>query len=260
MSSMASQADGPLVRLSDEVDKDDCGEFAHVSARPGDSHRQLFPLPPCVPAWLSGNFSERKMVCKYVNESVKALNWLAGHKEFSNQAPDDMQLQVLQRLEGLVQRQQPNCEILNPSQALKQLLKGKSPYSVLSDMPDHDNLASYRSELVSMPPSLVGAPLLCDLLEASDRLYLEELTERMLRPAEEVAKDIPNPYWDPQLRYNQKTYHRFVKKLHDIGYFHYTLKPLGHVGIFFVWKSNRTKLRMITDARGPNAILKCLLG
>ena len=76
----------------------------------------------------------------------------------------------------------------------------------------------------------------------------------MLQTTGEVATDNVKPYWDPQLRYNRETYHSFVKKLQNVGYFQFTLRPLGHVGIFFVWKCGRTKLRMITDARGPNRL------
>ena len=112
-----------------------------------------------------------------------------------------MQIKVFKRLEGLVLGQQPSSEILEPNQALVDLLKGKGPYD-LSGPPDCKNLASYQEDLVSMPPSLAGAPQLLSLLEADDRLYLEEMTERMLRPPEDVSPQPFEPYWDPQLRYN----------------------------------------------------------
>ena len=76
----------------------------------------------------------------------------------------------------------------------------------------------------------------------------------MVRNVESLEDEIPiTPYWDPKLRHNQKVYHRLVQRLHDIGYFFYTTRPESYVGVFFVWKSSRTKLRMITDARLSNA-------
>ena len=35
----------------------------------------------------------------------------------------------------------------------------------------------------------------------------------------------------------------------------YTLDPASKVGAFFVWKSSKTKLRVITDARRANAMI-----
>ena len=64
------------------------------------------------------------------------------------------------------------------------------------------------------------------------------------------------PYWDPKLRFNKKSYNNLVSRLHDIGMFNYTTKPLCSVGVFFVWKSSRTRLRMITDARRANQMFR----
>jgi hypothetical protein len=92
------------------------------------------------------------------------------------------------------------------------------------------------------------------MMPPDDRLYLEEMSERMLKNHPVV--DAPRPYWDPKLRYNKKEYFKFVKKLHGIEYFYYALEALGTVGVFFEWKSNCTKLRAITDARLANALFE----
>ena len=52
--------------------------------------------------------------------------------------------------------------------------------------------------------------------------------------------------------FNQKAYHAFVKRLWDSGMLDAMLKPLERVGVFFVWKSNETRLRLIMDARRSN--------
>ena len=64
------------------------------------------------------------------------------------------------------------------------------------------------------------------------------------------------PYWDTKLRYNRMCYNQLVGRLAAIGYFTYTLRPACMVGVFFVYKSNRAKLRLITDARRSNAYFK----
>ena len=86
---------------------------------------------------------------------------------------------------------------------------------------------------------------------------LGEKSELILKSAQDLEQvEYVKPYWDPKLRYNRKAYHSLVKKLHDIGNFQYTTQPAASVGVFFVWKSSRTKLRMITDARLANQHFK----
>ena len=76
----------------------------------------------------------------------------------------------------------------------------------------------------------------------------------MLRTAGSPAGESNiKPHWDPKLRYNRKAYNPLVRRLHDIGYFNYTTQPECFVGVFFVWKSSRTKLRLITHARLANS-------
>ena len=75
-------------------------------------------------------------------------------------------------------------------------------------------------------------------------VYIEDFSEPLV------------PYWDPQLRYNKTAYNDLVRRLHGINYFRYTTKPACKVGIFFVWKSNKTRLRLITDARLSNRCFK----
>ena len=76
----------------------------------------------------------------------------------------------------------------------------------------------------------------------------------MLRedPGTEHSKSF-KPYWDPALKNNACNYRRFIQKLHNIGYLDYTFSPSQHAGVFFVWKSDKQKIRMIVDARPANA-------
>ena len=190
------------------------------------------------------------------NEAIFALNWLADtcFPGSVDGGPSPMQGQVMQRVDGLIECQKPSGCIERPEEALKTLLKGGSPYDMSTTS---DSLASYQSELVSLPADIRGCPDLESVLPHSDRQFLEEKAELMIKPPEEIEKGgLVQPYWDPRLRFNKKAYNSLVKRLHSIGYFNYTTKPMCRVGVFFVWKSSRTKLRMITDARRSNACFR----
>ncbi|CAE7317147.1 unnamed protein product [Symbiodinium sp. CCMP2592] len=163
------------------------------------------------------------------NEVVKALNWMAGKTDrdesLANASP--MQVQALSRVEGLVFDQKPSGELASPEEALRSLLHGGSPYDWV---PSNETLASYDPDLLFIPSDVSGCPPLRDVLPESDCRYLEE--------------------------FNKKVYNDLVRRLDGIHYFMYTTKPACKVGVFFVWKSSRTRLRLITDARLSNLMFK----
>ena len=226
--------------------------------------RKLFPLPffacPSKKAGFSRAVQQRRNRIRRgvenKNEAIFALNWLADtcSPGSVDGGPSPMQGQVMQRVDGLIECQKPSGCIERPEEALKTLLKGGSPYDMSTTS---DSLASYQSELVSLPADIRGCPDLESVLPHSHRQFLEEKAELMIKPPEEIEKGgLVQPYWDPRLRFNKKAYNSLVKRLHSIGYFNYTTKPMCRVGVFFVWKSSRTKLRMITDARRSNACFR----
>lgn len=130
------------------------------------------------------------------------------------------------------------------------LLRGRSEYG--SDRPT--TLAVCRLERISMPQSLVGAPLAEDLLSGDARRYLQD-PKQMLKAEHEIEPEVCCPYWDPQLRGDARLYKRFVKKLHFAGYLTYTQNPKAFCGVFFVKKSD-DKIRMIIDARNTNRMFR----
>ena len=91
---------------------------------------------------------------------------------------------------------------------------------------------------------------------SDDRRYLE-VQERMLRSGDQMVSDSHiSPYWDPALKNNQRNYRKFIHKLNSVGYLDFTLSPCQHAGVFFVWKSDKQKIRMIIDARPANAVFQ----
>ena len=225
------------------------------------SGRELFPLPcmPIPPDKVGGcrTVSRRRKRIQHhtenLNAVIRSLNWLAGCKESDVIPGGQMQEDVVTRLDGLVFDQKPSGvnATLTSEGALRELLRGSSPNDGHGA---NECLASYKAELVSVPGDTRGCPSLMDVLPPDDRRYLEEGSELMIRPLSEMPnqEEMPIPYWDPKLKFNRKEYNKLVVKLHDIGFFNYTIEPRCRVGVFFVWKSNRTKLRLITDARRSN--------
>ena len=130
------------------------------------------------------------------------------------------------------------------------LLQGRDDYSLPSAPVA---LAPFNLELISLPSSLEGAPEASALLGADDRLFLEE-QERMVRP--DPPHSQVEPYWDPSLKFNRSKYRALIQRLHRIGYLVYTLEPIDFAGLFFVWKSDKKKIRMIVDGRRANQRLR----
>ena len=234
-----------------------------AAAKASGSERSLFPLPffacPAKKVGCSRPVKQRRdRICRAVencNEAIYGLNWLNGHKDAPGDGilVDGLQQQVMARVDGLVQCQKPSGAIDHPEAALRSLLKGASPYDLGIS---NETLAPYQYDLVSVPQDIKGCPNLLDVLDTHDRLFLEQDRELMLKSATEVESLKLVPYWDPVLKHNKRAYYRLVRRLQQIGYFTYTLEPKCKIGVFFVWKSSRTKLRMITDARSANRLFK----
>eukprot|EP00438_Fugacium_kawagutii_P024261 Skav223122 [mRNA] locus=scaffold419:830256:833692:- [translate_table: standard] len=197
---------------------------------------------------------KRARIRDELRELIFTLNWM--HTGDFNAQPGPLghppHGDVVKYLEAAVGRAS-NLGDLScvPSQeaALRELLHGQDGYSELSTPA---SLAPFNLELISLPQDLDDAPRAEDLLSVEDRRYLE-VQERMLRdtPRDEHST-LVKPYWDPALKNNPRTYRKFIQKLHSIKYLEYTLSPSQHAGVFFVWKSDRKRVRMIVDARPAN--------
>ena len=246
----------------------DSGRVFGGGDHPGPSRQShggpdLFPLPcfACVPPkkGVSRTVAQRRnrirRATENCNEAVFAMNWMAGCGDRDGKHLGGMHDMVLSRVEGLIYDQEPKGGAPKPEEALRALLKGADPYDGSGT---HMTLASYQADLVSLPEDITNCPYLGTVLGDDDQSFLEEGSELMMRPRSEVESlETPvEPYWDPILKFNRKEYNKLVSRLASIGYFQYTTKPQSFVGVFFVYKSNRTKLRMITDARRSNQLFR----
>ena len=230
-----------------------CGKlFGGGRASMSSAERKLFPLPffarPVDKTGVSRCVKRRRERIQRMydncNEVVRSLNWLAGcQNDPSPSGVSGMQADVLARVEGLVFDQKPSGAVMSQEGALRELLHGGSPYEW---KPISETIASYQADLLSVPEDVTGCPALSSVLPEDDLKFLEESSELMLksdgdRPSDEMLVE---PYWDPLLKFNKKAYNKLVQRLRGIGMFNYTTCPKCMVGVFFVWKSSRTKLSL----------------
>ncbi|CAK0845234.1 unnamed protein product [Prorocentrum cordatum] len=195
-------------------------------------------------------FGRENRIAAEVNGIVDAVNWMSGYDSLPGPA-NDMQRDVLARFEGLVRGRQPDAKLQDPQAALRELLRGRSPYDGRSGP---TTVASYSAGLVSMPMDVSDCPRLEDLLPGEALTFLQERHERMLRESP-LPTDV-EPYFDSVLKFNHKEYRGLVRRLLSAGILGWTLTPKERIGMFFVWKDGRRRLRLIVDARRTNAHFK----
>ena len=227
------------------------------------SARDLFPLPLPEPLNMVRGLNRRasQRMARQVRiqheqrELVSALNWMhLGTFDFRPaEGCSSMQNEVLGRLRSLVvdAGDLDDCSRqLSQEAALAELLRGQDGYS---EPATPASLAPFNLELISLPSDLSDAPHALDLLGDEDRRYLEVQERMLLGGQSDVSSRVNKPYWDPALKHNPRNYRRFIRRLCDIKYLDFTLEPSNHAGVFFVWKSDRQKIRLIVDARPANS-------
>ena len=85
---------------------------------------------------------------------------------------------MLQRVFRAARRWVDVDSAITESEALARLLKGRSGYAPGVS----SNVGSYEYSRVSLPESVLDAPLLLTMLPAEAKTYLEEYESRMLLP------------------------------------------------------------------------------
>ena len=174
------------------------------------------------------------------NEVVDALNWLAGYKTVSKEvvslsavAASRMHSKVPAVMASLIDTvsswhlgDAPAGPI--PRASFAAMLRGRGYSESLATV----GLASYRRDLVSLPDSVLGSPLVTSLARGSARVALEEYQERMLRePGDPKSQEEVGEYTDTVLRHNRAEYRRPVLKLERIGMMDFTMKPVENQAV-----------------------------
>ena len=119
-------------------------------------------------------------------------------------------------------------------------------------------MATFHPGRLSVPDSVVDGPGLLALLPAPEKKRLEGYKTRMLRSPEEVAQleeefGPPGRHTDPKLTH-RRTFLRFISHMRSIGLVKFVRRSREKVGVFFVWKQGREKMRLILDCRAVNRL------
>ena len=125
-------------------------------------------------------------------------------------------------------------------------------------LPAH--VGSYERTLVSRPTADDTFVHLAEVLDASNRVYLEEKSSRLLLDSEELGAVFDSgvrvvPYMDSALRTNRSKYLEFVRDLAVANLVSPCGTPAAHVTVFFV-KKESGKLRIVVDCRGSNLLFQ----
>ena len=120
-------------------------------------------------------------VVRSVNDTIRALNWLAGaehrgepimREKATQLKANQLQSEVLSRLNHLCGERELERTNINPKDAFNELLRGRGLYESEAA---YATLATYRRGAVSLPSSVVKAPLVADTLPESARVFLVSL-------------------------------------------------------------------------------------
>ena len=112
----------------------------------------------------------------------------------------------------------------------------------------------FKHDVVSLPACLGKVAEICNIASPEARSCIEGMEELMLRAQDEfdTIEQERGPivaYSDRRLVGNRRVCSRFVRRLASLGLVRFTLAPLEEVGVFFVWKKGRTRMRMILDCK-----------
>ena len=204
----------------------------------------------------------RAGVTAEINESVETINALLrgsvhrseGHSSRSVPSVSQARTVHKQMLLGLredlehfrsVAQEHPITE----EAAFRELASREKLYGERTD------IANYGDAPLSTPPQGTRQISISRLLSAKDSRALAEDAKRLLRPEGPVG-DIPRPYWDPALLLSPQVYADFIDLLLDCGLLRLARSSKAQVGIFFVWKADKKKLRVLVDARNANAYFR----
>ena len=190
---------------------------------------------------------------------TESVNWLGGcQTAFNGGALNSSHRRFFKRARACVEErceeERDFCE--STHEAVSALLRARAGYSdeVGAGV---GGLTSYKPGTVSLPADSSDAPELRSLVSGKASVFLDDLSS-MLDNSDvsgAAGQSDPRLYMDPVLGRGGAAYNGFVKDLWRRGLVRFTVKPMGHVTVFFVFKKSG-QLRMIVDARVVNKRFK----
>ena len=205
-----------------------------------------------------------RAVARATNDALDALDFMNGRYPNSAGRNSAVPLHETPHCVRDLHRRVGHCAFDNVGEeaALKQLLRGRGgDYEGGAD-PSQGSLASFYIHGLSVPDTTAGAPMARDLLhgDPTNQQFLDE-PQRLMRDegdVEQMIRDFGDitPYVDPILKSSRRHYLAFCKRMLKAGLCRPSFKMREIVGIFFVWKKGRLKMRVILDARRTNRRFK----
>ena len=220
----------------------------------------MFPLPP-----LSGvrGATVSSTVFRYVSGCIDSLNWMqgCGHRPVAVRRGGSFDKEDILHAESHLALLQAGSRWASVGEApplqdaWNSMMKGRGDYAATA----HSSMATYEAGRLSVPESVQDGPGLSALLPASEKERLVSYEEKMLRSPEEVARlteefGPAGRHTDPRLDC-RRTYLRFIARLHKIGLVRFVLRCREQVGVFFVWKKGRERMRLILDLQSQQSPL-----
>ena len=142
---------------------------------------------------------------------------------------------------------------LNPRECFEEVIKSKDMYSL-----NQSAVAPYMPDLLKVTKSDTVPKEATALLPPTEAEYLLHPEQHLVRQPEEIEAWSSEhgdfqPYWDETLRNDREARLDLYKKLAAKSLLGFRKKIRTKVGVFFVWKSEKRGIRLIIDARMPNA-------
>ncbi|CAE8613278.1 unnamed protein product, partial [Polarella glacialis] len=244
----------------------------------GGRHGDAFPMhPPGIgPAWnrappqngtevLRGAARSRGI---RLAEGIRSLNALAnctarsvrGHTQARTRSCPTgysaTQQSVLSRCEGKIERYGPCPAGWTPRGCFDDVPKTNDMYSLESR-----NVAPYLPELLKVTKGGTTPKPAQSLLPPVAAAALRNPETHIIRSEIEMQRwreENPGfvPHWDETLRKDRKLRVDLYRTLYERNLVTLRRKIKAKVAVFFVWKSSKKGIRMIVDARMPNAFHK----
>ena len=194
-----------------------------------------------------------------VREMASGLNKLSGIefvqlKQLSDRPPTAVQELVLDRLRNAADMYGDVPNDLDPDSALRELMRSHSQYG------DPSNLAPFDAGKLKILKSKFKPKPLSDLLPPHVMPLFRRRHNTIIKGPEVVDKELrenplacpKQPYWDPNLKSDEKLRGQFIGQLNQVGIVGFSRSIKASVGLFFVKKKDPAFIRMVGDARISN--------
>ena len=188
-----------------------------------------------------------------VNDAIKAINMLAGHKVSAHGEPSEAQREAQFNLLKQVSRSPKSASFVQQQEAVHELLRvSLSSYQCEDEA--RSTVRSYDKGLTSLPECGAQVFEASELLDEVGRDILQDPREHLFMPDATIDKKV-KPYMDEILKNDAEVYHDFIFDLWQRGMITFGQVKKSIITPFFVIKKNQ-RLRLVLDCRATNQLFR----